>query len=85
MEFIKHECGIAMVRLLKDRKHYEERYGDSYYGLHLFENMLIRQYNRGQDGAGMGVVETSEPKRDGGIRNPTGGNTGGREDVSQNR
>ena len=59
MEFIKHECGIAMVRLLKDRKHYEERYGDSYYGLHLLENMLIRQYNRGQDGAGMGVVETS--------------------------
>lgn len=56
MDFVKHECGVAMVRLLKDRKHYEQRYGDVYYGLHLLENMLVRQYNRGQDGAGIGCI-----------------------------
>lgn len=62
MDFVKHECGVAMVRLLKPRHHYEERYGDTYYGLHLLENMLIRQYNRGQDGAGMGFVDISGEK-----------------------
>ncbi|MDE6009285.1 MAG: hypothetical protein K2G90_08775 [Muribaculaceae bacterium] len=35
MDFIKHECGVAMVRLLKTGSHYAERYGDLYYGLHL--------------------------------------------------
>ena len=56
MDFVKHECGIAMVRLLKDIEHYEQRYGDAYYGLHLLEKLLIREYNRGQDGAGVGCV-----------------------------
>lgn len=56
MDFVKHECGVALVRLLKPRSHYEQRYGDGYYGLHLLENMLIRQYNRGQDGAGIGCI-----------------------------
>ena len=49
-----------MVRLLKERSHYEERYGDSYYGLHLLERLLIREYNRGQDGAGIGVIRLDE-------------------------
>ncbi len=56
MDFIKHECGVAMVRLLKTGSHYAERYGDLYYGLHLLERLLIREYNRGQDGAGIGCV-----------------------------
>lgn len=57
MDFVKHECGVAMVRLLKPMAHFESRYGDVYYGLHLLENMLIRQYNRGQDGAGIGCID----------------------------
>ena len=59
MDFVKHECGIGMVRLLKDREHYEKRYGDVYYGLHLLEKLMIRQYNRGQDGAGLGFIDIS--------------------------
>lgn len=62
MDFVKHECGVAMVRLLKDRHHYETRYGDVYYGLHLLERMMIRQYNRGQDGAGIGCINTDKLK-----------------------
>lgn len=46
-----------MVRLLKEREHYRNRYGDTYYGLHLLEEMMIRQYNRGQDGAGIGCID----------------------------
>lgn len=63
IDFVKHECGVAMVRLLKDRRHYEERYGDSYFGLHLLEKLLIREYNRGQDGAGVGCIDVL-PERD---------------------
>lgn len=64
MDFVKHECGVAMVRLLKPREHYEERYGDVYYGLHLLEGMMVRQYNRGQDGAGIGSIDmSSNPPR----------------------
>lgn len=62
MDFVKHECGVAMVRLMKPKSHYEQRYGDAYYGLHLLEKMLIRQYNRGQDGAGIGCIDYSGPK-----------------------
>lgn len=62
MDFVKHECGIGMVRLLKGKEHYEQRYGDVYYGLHLLEKLMIRQYNRGQDGAGMGCIDISTEK-----------------------
>lgn len=62
MDFVKHECGVAMVRLLKPREHFENRYGDVYYGLHLLESMLIREYNRGQDGAGIGCIDISGEK-----------------------
>lgn len=64
MDFVKHECGVAMVRLLKPVSHFAKRYGDKYYGLHLLQNMLIREYNRGQDGAGIGCIDMSglEPK-----------------------
>ncbi len=61
MDFVKHECGVAMVRLLKPMQHFEQRYGDVYYGLHLLENMLIREYNRGQDGAGIGCIDMRTP------------------------
>lgn len=59
MDFVKHECGVAIVRLLKPSEHFEQRYGDLYYGLHLLESMMIRQYNRGQDGAGIGCIDMS--------------------------
>lgn len=58
MDFVKHECGVAMVRLLKPIEHFEQRYGDPYYGLHLLEKIMIREYNRGQDGAGIGCIDT---------------------------
>ncbi len=61
MDFVKHECGVAMVRLLKPMQHFEQRYGDVYYGMHLLENMLIREYNRGQDGAGIGCIDMRTP------------------------
>lgn len=57
MDFVKHECGVAMVRLLKSEEHFQQRYGDAFYGLHLLEKMLVRQYNRGQDGAGIGCID----------------------------
>ena len=57
MDFVKHECGVAMVRLLKSKEHFQQRYGDAFYGLHLLEKMLVRQYNRGQDGAGIGCID----------------------------
>lgn len=60
MDFVKHECGVAMVRLLKSKVHFATRYGDSYYGLHLLEKLLIREYNRGQDGAGIGCINVTE-------------------------
>ena len=40
MDFVKHECGVAMVRLLKSKEHFQQRYGDAFYGLHLLEKCL---------------------------------------------
>ena len=57
MDFVKHECGVAMVRLLKSKEHFQQRYGDAFYGLHLLEKMLVRQYNRGQDGVSIGCID----------------------------
>lgn len=54
---IKHECGIAMVRLLKPFEHYLAKYGTSFYGLKKLHLMLQKQHNRGQDGAGIACVK----------------------------
>ncbi len=54
---IKHECGIAMIRLLKPLSFYEEKYGSALYGLKKLYLLMEKQHNRGQDGAGVGVIK----------------------------
>lgn len=54
---IKHECGIALVRLLKPLDYYKKKYGSSFYGLQKMYLMLEKQHNRGQDGAGFASVK----------------------------
>lgn len=56
MEILKHECGIAMVRLLKPLNYYEEKYGTSQYGPNKLYLLMEKQHNRGQEGAGIGCV-----------------------------
>ncbi|MFK8270761.1 amidophosphoribosyltransferase [Capnocytophaga stomatis] len=54
---IKHECGIAMVRLLKPLDFYKEKYGTTFYGINKMYLMLEKQHNRGQDGAGLASIK----------------------------
>lgn len=54
---IKHECGIAMVRLLKPLDYYGEKYGDALWGLNKLYLLMEKQHNRGQEGAGMAAVK----------------------------
>jgi amidophosphoribosyltransferase len=54
---IKHECGIALVRLLKPLEFYKQKYGSSFYGLQKMYLMLEKQHNRGQDGAGFASIK----------------------------
>lgn len=56
-EAIKHECGIAMIRLLKPLEYYQEKYGTWQYGLNKLYLLMEKQHNRGQDGAGLSVVK----------------------------
>lgn len=55
-EQIKHECGIAMVRLLKPLEYYLNRYGTSTWGLNKLHLLMEKQHNRGQDGAGIACI-----------------------------
>jgi len=57
MEQIKHECGIAMVRLRKPLAYYVEKYGSYTYGLDKLYLLMEKQHNRGQEGAGIGCVK----------------------------
>jgi amidophosphoribosyltransferase len=52
-ELIKHECGIALIRLLKPLEYYQEKYGSWRYGLNKLYLLMEKQHNRGQDGAGV--------------------------------
>ena len=52
MEQLKHECGVAMIRLLKPLSYYERKYGTWRYGLNKLYLMMEKQHNRGQEGAG---------------------------------
>ncbi|MDE6493944.1 MAG: class II glutamine amidotransferase [Bacteroidales bacterium] len=54
---IKHECGIALLRLRKPIEYYREKYGDSLYGLGRMYLLMEKQHNRGQDGAGMAGIK----------------------------
>ena len=57
MEQLKHECGIAMIRLLKPLDYYQRKYGTWMYGLNKLYLMMEKQHNRGQEGAGMACVK----------------------------
>jgi len=54
---IKHECGIALIRLLKPLEFYKEKYGSVFYGINKMYLMLEKQHNRGQDGAGLASIK----------------------------
>ena len=54
---IKHECGIALIRLLKPLEYYKEKYGSAFYGINKMYLMLEKQHNRGQDGAGVASIK----------------------------
>lgn len=56
MELIKHECGIAMVRLRKPLSYYKEKYGSELYGLDRLWLLMEKEHNRGQEAAGVGCV-----------------------------
>ena len=56
-ESLKHECGIAMVRLLKPLEFYKKKYGTSFYGIQKMYLLLEKQHNRGQDGAGFASIK----------------------------
>ena len=57
MEPLKHECGVALIRLLKPLSYYERKYGTSRYGLEKLYLMMEKQHNRGQEGAGLAYVD----------------------------
>jgi amidophosphoribosyltransferase len=56
-EAIKHECGIALIRLLKPLEYYLTRYGSAFYGLNKLHLLMEKQHNRGQDGAGIANIK----------------------------
>lgn len=57
MEPLKHECGVAMVRLLKPLDYYQEKYGTRMWGLNKMYLLMEKQHNRGQEGAGLACVK----------------------------
>ncbi|ATP59036.1 amidophosphoribosyltransferase [Pedobacter ginsengisoli] len=54
---IKHECGIAFIRLLKPLSYYQQKYGTALYGLNKLYLLMEKQHNRGQDGAGIATIK----------------------------
>lgn len=56
-DHIKHECGIALIRLLKPLEYYQKKYGTKSYGVNKMYLMMEKQHNRGQDGAGLATVK----------------------------
>ena len=58
---LKHECGVAMLRLLKPLEFYKQKYGTSFYGLKKMYLLMEKQRNRGQDGAGMANIKLDTP------------------------
>ena len=54
---IKHECGIAMIRLLKPLQYYIDKYGSFAYGLNKLYLLMQKEHNRGKDGEGEGNIK----------------------------
>ena len=61
MERLKHECGVALIRLMKPIEYYERKYGTRRYGLDKLYLMMEKQHNRGQEGAGVACVNMDAP------------------------
>ena len=61
MEELKHECGVAMIRLLRPVSYYQQKYGTRHYALNKLYLMMEKQHNRGQEGAGIACVNLSAP------------------------
>ena len=61
MEELKHECGVAMIRLLKPLSYYQRKYGTWRYGLNKLYLLMEKQHNRGQEGAGVACVNLDAP------------------------
>ena len=61
MEQLKHECGVAMIRLLKPLAYYKKKYNTWWYGLDKLYLMMEKQHNRGQEGAGIASVNMDAP------------------------
>ena len=57
MEPLKHECGVALIRLLKPLEYYQQKYGTWMYGINKLYLMMEKQHNRGQEGAGLACVK----------------------------
>ncbi len=57
MEPLKHECGVALIRLLKPLEYYQDKYGTWMYGMNKLYLMMEKQHTRGQEGAGMACVK----------------------------
>lgn len=56
-DVIKHECGVALIRLLKPVSYYKTKYGSARYGLHKMYQLMEKMINRGQDGAGLATIK----------------------------
>ena len=56
-DFLKHECGIAVVRLKKPLPYYHDKYGTALYGFNKLFLLMEKQHNRGQDGAGVANIK----------------------------
>ena len=54
---IKHECGIALLRLKKPLEFYKKKYGTAFYGIQKMYLLMEKQHNRGQDGAGIATIK----------------------------
>ncbi|HXA02427.1 MAG TPA: class II glutamine amidotransferase [Cytophagaceae bacterium] len=59
---IKHECGIALIRLRKPYSYYVEKYGTPLYGINKLYMLMEKQHNRGQDGAGVATIKVKVPE-----------------------
>src|SRR4030042_403869 len=58
---INHECGIALIRLLKPLEYYQRKYGTWKYGVDKLYLLMEKQHNRGQDGAGVACIKLDLP------------------------
>ncbi len=60
-DIIHHECGVALIRLLKPFEYYKTKYGSTRYGLHTLYQLMEKMINRGQDGAGVATIKFDVP------------------------